>query len=102
MSATSNPRSVGEYISDRTLRLKEGAVAFRVVDGEAVVLDIEHSEYLGMNASATVLLEALSSGATPAELAELLFDRFEVTPETAARDVELFLESCLDEGWLES
>jgi hypothetical protein len=101
MSATSNPRSVGVYLSGRTLHLKAGAVAFRVVDGEAVVLDIERSEYLGMNDSATTLLEALSLGATPVELAEMLLDRFEVSAETAARDVELFLESCHDKGWLE-
>ena len=101
MSATSNPRSVGECVFDGMIHLKEGAVAFRVVDGEAVVLDIEHSEYLGMNDSATVLLEALSNGATARDLAALLFDRFEVTEQTAARDVELFLESCLDKGWLE-
>ena len=57
MSAASNPNILGDLMAeDRVVRLKPGALTFRVVDGEAVLLDIERSEYLGLNSTATALI----------------------------------------------
>jgi hypothetical protein len=106
MSAASNPNILtdlmtGDHTHDEKVRLKAGALTFRVVDGEAVLLDILRSEYLGLNGTATALLEAIGEGATRAELVSVLLDRFDVAPEVAAGDVELFLGSCAEKGWLE-
>jgi hypothetical protein len=106
MTAASNPNILGDLMAgdnahDVTVRLKAGALTFRVVDGEAVLLDIERSEYLGLNSSATALLESIKHGATVPELVAVLLERFDVTPEVAANDVELFLEACAEKGWLE-
>ena len=102
MSAASHPNILGELMAeDRVIRLKAGALTFRVVDGEAVLLDIERSEYLGLNSTATALLESIQDGATTQELVSVLLECFDVSPMIAARDVELFLDACAQKGWLE-
>jgi Coenzyme PQQ synthesis protein D (PqqD) len=106
MSAVPNSKTEGDLMTDGiasigTIRLKAGALTFRTVDGEAVLLDIERSEYLGLNRSATALLESIKVGATRRSLIALLLERFDVTPDVATRDVELFLEACTRKGWLE-
>lgn len=77
---------------DRTttarLRLRDGAVQWREVDGQVVAIDHGAREYLAVNHSGTVLWPALVAGATAAELAQLLVDRYEIDADTAASDVD--------------
>lgn len=74
------------------LRLRPGAVSWREVDGEVVVLDLETSAYSGVNASGTVLWSLLAGGTTPAALEQALVDRFAIDRERAATDVAAFLD----------
>jgi hypothetical protein len=106
MSAVPNSKTADDLEAENiasigTVKLKPGALTFRVVDGEAVLLDIDRSEYLGLNRSATALLEAITVGASHRSLVSLLLDRFDVSSEIAMRDVELFLAACAQKGWIE-
>jgi len=92
-------------VADRSetaaVRIKSEAIAWRVVDGEAVAFDVSRSEYVGLNAAATVILSQLDSGSTEAELSHGLASEFDVDLTTAERDVRTFLAACRERGWLD-
>lgn len=66
----------------RTLALNPDGFAFDPTTGESFTL----------NPTGLALLEGLQDELGPEELAARLADRFQVTPEEAARDVDDFLE----------
>lgn len=78
-------------MSDPPLRLRERNLDWRTVGEDTVVLDLDGSEYISINASATVLWPLLAAGATRASLAAALTDRFGLDKETADRDVDAFV-----------
>ncbi len=82
---------MGSEVAEAPVRLREGAVSWREVDGEVIVLDLETSDYLGVNASGTVLWLLLAGGTTAAAMRRALVERFGIGAEQAATDVEAFL-----------
>lgn len=88
--------------SGRLLKLREGAVAWQQVDGETILLDLEASTYLGINHSGSVLWPALVDGSTRQELVTRLRQSYDVTEDEAAMDVDAFLCTCRERGFLES
>ncbi len=52
----------------RTLRLREQGLNWREIDGEVVVLDVERSHYLNLNATGAVLWLMLAAGTTEPQL----------------------------------
>jgi hypothetical protein len=85
---------------DATLWLREQGLNWREIDGEVVVLDVERSHYLNLNATGCVLWLMLAEGATEPQLVEKLIGEFDVDEETARGDVEAFIVSCRDNGLL--
>jgi hypothetical protein len=85
---------------DATLRLREEGLNWREIDGEVVVLDVERSHYLNLNATGCVLWLLLAEGATQRQLVDKLIEEFDVDEPTACDDVETFLTSCRDNGLL--
>ena len=81
------------------LRLRAGAVDWREVEGEVVVLEHDGSTYLAVNQSGAALWPALARGATVKELVEILCERFDVDTAQAQADVEAFAAT-LDERHL--
>lgn len=81
-------------------KLREGAVTWRQLGGETILLDLAASAYLGANPSGSVLWSALAEGATREELVERLCETFDVTEDRAGRDVDAFLRACRDRGFL--
>jgi hypothetical protein len=84
------------------LKLREGAVAWQQVDGETILLDLEASTYLGINHSGSVLWPALVDGSTRQDLVTRLRQAYDVTEDEAAIDVDAFLLTCQERGFLES
>ena len=74
-------------------------MAWQVLDGEAVLIDLERSVALGLNASASFLWPRLD-GRTPGELAAELATAFGLAPEQARRDVDDFLELLRARGYV--
>jgi hypothetical protein len=77
------------------------SAVWKIVDGEAVVVHADSSEYFGLNASGTALWEVLaSSSPTADELAALLVEEFDREPTTALGEATTFVERCRDAGLL--
>jgi len=74
-------------------------LAWQVIDGEGVVLDLDRQRALGLNATATFLLERLAKE-DEESLAAALTAHFDVTPETARADVRAFLDELRRRGLL--
>jgi hypothetical protein len=85
---------------DATLRLRDEGLNWREVDGEVVVLDVQRSHYLNLNATGCVLWLMLADGATERQLVDKLMEEFDVTQATAQADVEAFLSSCRENDLL--
>jgi hypothetical protein len=84
------------------LKLRGEGLAWREVEGELVVLDLERSSYLSLNPTARLLWAKLQGGATVDGLVQELMTEFEVERSVAARDVEEFVTICRDQNLLES
>jgi hypothetical protein len=65
-------------------------IAWQVIDGEAVLVDLDEGRSLGLNAAGSLLWPRLPTS-TAEELAELLVATFGIGRDAAARDVEAFL-----------
>ena len=75
-----------------SLRLRSGSVAWRAFQGEGTLVHLERDEIHSMNATATLLIERLRTGATVEELSAALCKEFEVDPDTVRRDAVAFVE----------
>jgi hypothetical protein len=80
------------------LRAREG-LAWQIVDGEAVVVDVDRGQMLGLNRSAArlwLLLPARSAD----DLAQALVADFATDLDTARRDARAFVDALLGLGLL--
>ena len=78
-----------------------GKVAWRIVDGEGVIVHVESSAYYGLNASGTCIWEAiLTTPLTTEAIATHISARYGLASEAALRDVEAFLVTLGEEGLL--
>jgi hypothetical protein len=85
---------------DVTLSLRPDAVAWREFDGEGIVLDLRTSTYLSANAAATVLWRLLERGTTRDQLTHELAEAYGLDEERAEADVDAFLASCRQRGFI--
>ena len=86
---------------DEELKLREGAVAWQEVDGETILLHVNNSCYMGVNASGTRIWSALAAGTTRGELIEQLQRAFGITEAQASADVDAFLADCTSRNLLQ-
>jgi hypothetical protein len=68
------------------------------MDGGIVMLDPEADRYLRLNATGTLIWEALAEPATVAELARVLSERSGVSAERAEADAVAFIDQLVDLG----
>ncbi len=66
-------------------------VAWQLLDGQAVLIDLERAQAMGLNDSASFLWQRLD-GRPPEALAAELCEAFDVTPQQARRDVDDFVD----------
>lgn len=74
-------------------------IAWQVLDGEAVLIDLEGGRSLGLNAAGSLLWPRLPTSSAP-ELAQVLVDEFRIDPDEARRNVETFLSLLRARGFL--
>jgi hypothetical protein len=84
------------------IKLREGCTAWREVEDETVVLHLDSSTYLGVNAAGTLLWRAMTRGATRSDLVEQLVSTFGIEGDRAAADVDAFIDDCRRRGLLEN
>ena len=61
--------------------------AWRRVDDETIILDLNSSVYYSLNDTGSLIWERLGKGAEPASIAAELCVEFSVKPEAASRDI---------------
>jgi hypothetical protein len=82
------------------IRLRED-IAWREIDGEIMLLDLEGHAYYTTSRSGALLWPSVVAGTTVRELSELLVDRFSLDRDVAEQDVRAFLETLSGEGLLD-
>lgn len=85
------PREVRGEVYLGQMRLVPELTATANPDG-TIRIEIVPGHSLHLNETGTFLWEGLARGETPETLQRNLCEAFEVTPETAAADIERFLE----------
>ena len=73
-------------------------VLFRVLDGEAVLLNLESGTYFGMNEIATRVWELLNQGKVIGEIRNALADEFEVARDVLEKDLDELFEQLEKRG----
>jgi hypothetical protein len=73
-----------------------------VLEGEAVILDLEGHSLLGLNPTGSFVWGLLDGGHTLAQIASAVADRFQVSAERAAHDVSAFAEVLSRRGLIQT
>jgi hypothetical protein len=84
--------------TDRPLRIAP-SIAWRLIDGEAVVLDLSGQRTLGLNRTASLVWSLLADHDEP-RIVEAVVRRFEIDAETARADVRRLLATLHQQGLL--
>jgi hypothetical protein len=87
-------------VSDARRHGPSPGVAAEVIDGEAVIINLDTGVYHSMDRSGAQVWEALAAGRTADEIVTALSDATGVSPDVANVDVLRVLESLLGEGLL--
>ena len=85
----------------KPVKVREDVVS-RVLDGEAVLLDLASGSYFGLNEVGTVVWEELRTHGEVAKAVDKVLEEFEVDRETAERDVSELVTELLDKKLLQS
>jgi hypothetical protein len=93
------PRLMG---SGHIHRLRSVDLTWRELGDRIVILDLQTSSYLTVEASGTTVWKLLQAGATTDDLAEALCGEYDVDHETAVGDIEEFLGDLSAKGLLAS
>jgi Coenzyme PQQ synthesis protein D (PqqD) len=72
-------------------------LAWQLVDGEGVIVDLERRLVIGLNPTASLIWSLLKDHDEPA-IAAKVAARFDVTPEAAQADVREFFEALKARG----
>lgn len=90
-----------EPMEARIIRLREEALEWREVEGEIVALDLRAQTYLAINRSGAAIWAMLAAGSTFDGLVSKLMERFDVDRQSAAVDVNAFLDELEEHDLLE-
>ncbi len=78
-----------------------GRCAWQVVEGEAVLLDLQGRTLLGLNRTGSFVLPLLDGNRTVAALAAMVAERFGVEVRRAEADLRAFLAELARRGFVE-
>ncbi|HKB24818.1 MAG TPA: PqqD family protein [Methylomirabilota bacterium] len=76
--------------------------AWRVIEGEAVILSLDTKAFRGLNAVGSRVWELIDGRRSVDEIVEVVVREFDVTREQAAADVQAFVRELLDKGLVTS
>jgi hypothetical protein len=74
--------------------------AWRRVDKETIILDLDTSVYYSLNDTGAFIWERVGAGTSTARVVEELCAEFDVKPETASRDTSSIIEQLRKEKLL--
>ena len=70
--------------------------AWRVIEGEAVILSLDTKAFRGLNPVGSRVWELIDGRRSVDEIVEVIVREFDVTPERAGADVQTFVRDLLD------
>lgn len=77
-------------------------VLSRILDGEAVLLDMESGTYFGLNEVASemwrLITDSAAAGVTAKSICDAVVESFEVDEITVAQDLEALVSQLVDHG----
>lgn len=82
---------------DTRLRAREPDVAAKVIDGEAVIINLATGMYYSLNGSGSVVWELVEKRCSLAEASGVIAHKFRVSPDVAHADVARLWEDLLAE-----
>ena len=82
----------------KTYPVKSKDVTWKVLDGEAVLLNLDTGVYFTLNATGTAVWNLLDGQTSLAEISRALCEQFDITFEEARRDLMELTQRLLDEG----
>ena len=77
---------------------KSPKTAWRIIEGEAVILSMESKVLRGLNPVGSRIWELIDGQRSLEEITGTIVLEFDVTPADAARDVRTFIQELLDRG----
>ena len=81
---------------------KSSATAWRIIEGEAVIISLDTKIFRGLNAVGSRVWELIDGRRSVDEIVEVIVREFDVTREQAAGDVQAFVRELLDKGLVTS
>lgn len=87
-------------MSSPSVRLRESVVA-QVMDGQMVLLDTRGGQYYDLNASGTLMLERLLAGASREQVIAAVEQKFQVSGERVATDLDALMVTLRDAGLIQ-
>ena len=73
-------------------------IAYRIVDGEAVIINLKNNELNILNPVATFIWEHLNGHTQLKEIVRMLSEEFEIDYKTAEKDCMNFISQIIDMG----
>jgi hypothetical protein len=73
-------------------------IAWRLIEGEAVLVNVRRDEVIHLNPAASFLWSSLDGQASLADVARSMTEEFEVDAETALADTIAFAADLLEQG----
>jgi hypothetical protein len=82
----------------KTYLIRSKNVAWKVLDGESVVLNLDSGVYFTLNMTGTAVWERIDGATSLEEIGRGLCEQFEITVEQAQGDLLELTQTLLDEG----
>ena len=87
-------------MDDQTIKVRSDVLS-RVLDGEAVLLELGSGTYFGLNEVGTEVWELIAEGRTVAAIRDALLERFDVDEPTLRRDLDALIKELLSRNLIE-
>ena len=88
-------------MTNNRFQVNEGEVAAKVMDGEAIIINLSNGVYYSLNGAGGLIWSLIEGGHSPAETAEAVCVQYDILAERAKVDVQSIVEELLREGLLE-
>jgi hypothetical protein len=83
--------------SGTRFRLNVDAVGAKVIDGEAIIVNVVNGRYHSMDGSGAVVWQLMDAGGSIEEIVDALSQGYDVDPERARSDVEQLARELVDQ-----
>ena len=87
-----------ELAPDKRFSIDREAIATKVIDGEAIIINLASGHYYSTDGVGALVWERLAAGQSAAEILAAVAQAFDVSRDQMGIDVESFVSSLLAEG----